>query len=48
MKNGADDCGVELWPLPQEWWDFRLPPAFTENYAPLRDAALPAAMRMMG
>lgn len=48
MMSAADECEAALWPLPQEWWDFRLPESITEGYAPLRDEDLPAAMRMMG
>ncbi len=47
MTRAAKNLGIPLWPLPQEWWDFRLPLEITENYAPLRDADLPLTMRMM-
>ena len=46
MLGAAQECGVELMPLPQEWWDFRLPPEMYERYEPLSDGALPAEMRM--
>lgn len=42
----AHKLGIALFPLPQEWWDFRLPPAYTDRYAPLSDADLPPHMRM--
>lgn len=48
MLQAAQNCRRDLWPLPQEWWDFRLPLAVTERYAPLSDADLPPEMRMMG
>ncbi|MGB4058520.1 MAG: M15 family metallopeptidase [Alphaproteobacteria bacterium] len=47
MVNAAAALGLPLQPLPQEWWDFRMPPDVYENYAPLSDADLPDAMRMM-
>ena len=42
----AHKLGIALFPLPQEWWDFRLTPAYTDQYAPLSDADLPPHMRM--
>lgn len=42
----AQDVGVEIDPLAQEWWDFRLPQAVYEDYAPLADADLPSEMQM--
>lgn len=46
MMDSARRCGVRLWPLPSEWWDFRFPPDIYERYAPLSDADLPPDMRM--
>ena len=46
MMNAAHECNVELWPLPQEWWDFRLPPKLYERYAPLSDKELPERIVM--
>ncbi len=37
---------LPLLPLPSEWWDFRFPGSFTENYAPVSDIDLPEIMRM--
>lgn len=48
MLDAARTCGHDLWLLPSEWWDFRFPPAVYSRYAPLRDADLPAHMRMCG
>lgn len=48
FEDAAEKLGVPLFPLPQEWWDFRLPPAYTDLYAPLSDADLPPHMRMCG
>ncbi len=47
MIDGALRCGVEILLLPQEWWDFRLPRAVYEAYAPLSDADLPREMWLM-
>ena len=46
MGDAAARCGVEMLGLPQEWWDFRVPRAVYEAYAPLSDADLPPKMRM--
>jgi len=46
MLQAAQEAGRELVPLPQEWWDFRFPHAYTSLFAPLRDADLPPEMRM--
>lgn len=48
MVNAAQELHVPLLPLPQEWWDFRLPKEVYEAYAPLSDADLPPEMRMTG
>ncbi|MBU6476000.1 MAG: D-Ala-D-Ala dipeptidase [Alphaproteobacteria bacterium] len=46
MMDAAKSLGRELLPLPQEWWDFRFPYAYTNTFAPVRDAGLPEDMRM--
>lgn len=46
MMQAAAEAGRELLPLPQEWWDFRFPYAYSNLYAPIRDRDLPAEMRM--
>ncbi|MCE9507241.1 MAG: D-Ala-D-Ala dipeptidase [Alphaproteobacteria bacterium] len=46
MLQAAQAAGRELVPLPQEWWDFRFPHAYTSLFDPLRDADLPLEMRM--
>ncbi|MEZ5918642.1 MAG: M15 family metallopeptidase [Alphaproteobacteria bacterium] len=48
MRESAVSLGSDLFPLPQEWWDFRLPPSFYERFAPLSDSDLPEEMRMAG
>ena len=46
MVKAAAMLSTPLMPLPQEWWDFRLPTKTYERYAPLSDADLPPDMRM--
>lgn len=45
MMSAASALGIELLPLPQEWWDFRLPPHINEQFAPLSDQDFPKEMR---
>ena len=47
MLSAAEDLNIELLALPQEWWDFRLPPEVYERFAPLSDEDLPQNMRMV-
>jgi D-alanyl-D-alanine dipeptidase len=46
MGEAAAAQHLPLIPLPSEWWDFRFPKSFTDGFAPVRDADLPAFMRM--
>jgi len=46
MQQAAALLALPLLPLPQEWWDFRLPAEIYDNYAPLADHDLPPQMRM--
>lgn len=46
MKTSANSLKTPLLPLPQEWWDFRLPQKIYQGYAPLSDEELPVQMRM--
>jgi D-alanyl-D-alanine dipeptidase len=46
MLQAARAAERELVPLPQEWWDFRFPHAYTSLFAPIHDADLPPEMRM--
>ncbi len=46
FMQAADELGVEVLPLKSEWWDFRFPAKYSEQFAPLSDADLPPAMRM--
>lgn len=45
--DAAVDAGEALWPLPHEWWDYRLPPFVYERFAPLKDADLPEHLHLM-
>lgn len=47
MQTAADLLDFPLYPLPQEWWDFRLPEDIYSAYAPLSDVDLPPEMRMV-
>ncbi|MBI3441982.1 MAG: D-Ala-D-Ala dipeptidase [Proteobacteria bacterium] len=46
MMQAAKEAGRELLPLPQEWWDFRFPAAYTSLFEPICDTRLPPEMRM--
>ena len=46
MNEAAQALNIPLFPLPQEWWDFRLPAEIYQAYAPLSDTDLPPEMRM--
>ena len=41
MVSAASDLGLQILPLPQEWWDFRFPADIYEAYEPLSDAEVP-------
>ena len=47
MMRAAESVGRELWPLPQEWWDFRFPNDETAQFEPVRDADMPMWLQMM-
>lgn len=47
MVDAARDLKLPLLPLPQEWWDFRLPPEVFNLYKPLAEKDLPPFMRMI-
>ena len=46
MMDAARILGLTLIPLSVEWWDFRFPAEYTNQYAPLDEIDLPAQMRM--
>ncbi|MGH1456613.1 MAG: M15 family metallopeptidase [Alphaproteobacteria bacterium] len=47
MSRAADDWGLPLFPLPQEWWDFRMPPETFNQYTPISEDDLPDEMRLL-
>ena len=44
--ESAQKLGLPLLPLPSEWWDFRLPGAYSGIFAPLSDADLPGPLKI--
>lgn len=46
MKQAAR-LNLPMLPLPSEWWDFRFPRSHYEQWAPLSDADLPPALKMI-
>lgn len=46
MVCAAADLNLPMLPLPSEWWDFRFPASYSEQYAPISDRDLPPEMRM--
>ncbi len=46
MMQAAADLRLELYPLPQEWWDFRFPAHYANLFAPISDANMPPEYRM--
>lgn len=47
MMDAAAAMDVPLLPLSVEWWDFRLPPAISNQYAPLSETGLSQMMQMV-
>ncbi|MGM0421885.1 MAG: M15 family metallopeptidase [Pseudomonadota bacterium] len=47
MLRAAKHAGHALLPLPQEWWDFRFMPDYSNQFAPLYDADLPEDKKML-
>lgn len=47
MLYGAQACRRDLFLLPQEWWDFRLPHDVYSAYAPLSEADLSAQQKLL-
>ena len=46
MLEAASEYGHEILPLPQEWWDFRFMPDYSNRFLPINDRDLPADMRV--
>ncbi len=47
MLQAAKEQARELVALPQEWWDFRLPSSYSNQFAPLSDNELPDHMKLV-
>ena len=47
MCAAAKEQDLPMLPLPHEWWDFRFPAEYADEYAPLRESDLPANIKMM-
>ena len=47
MEDTAQALGIPLFPLPEEWWDFRLPHTFYSKYTPISEQGLPQNMRLL-
>lgn len=47
MLEGAQMAGHPLFPLPQEWWDYRLPLDIIKQYAPLGESDLNPDQRLL-
>lgn len=47
MQQAAETLSTPLLPLPEEWWDFRLPSDIYEQYEPLAESDLPADIRLL-
>lgn len=45
--QAAQSLSLPLLPLPSEWWDFRFPASYHQNYAPLREDDLPGPLKTM-
>lgn len=46
MVDAATNAGKPLLPLPSEWWDFRFPKTYIDDYLPIYDRDLPDTMKM--
>ena len=46
FMQSAENLGFPFLALSTEWWDFRFPAAYSEEFGPLRDADLPPQMQM--
>ncbi|MDH5721708.1 MAG: D-alanyl-D-alanine carboxypeptidase family protein [Alphaproteobacteria bacterium] len=44
---GSTGLGVPIFPLPQEWWDYRLPVDVFSQYAPLHEGDLYDDMKLL-
>lgn len=44
--DNASKMGIDIVPLPNEWWDYRYPQDVYEQFAPLSDDDLPAHIKL--
>ena len=44
--ESAKYLNLPLLPLPSEWWDFRFPASYSQNFEPLSDSHLPKPLQM--
>lgn len=47
MLGAAEKLGVPLLALPEEWWDFRLPASYYQQYMPLSEREVPERLRLL-
>lgn len=47
MARAARALDTPIFPLPQEWWDFRMPNEYFNQYAPISEFDLPPHMRLL-
>lgn len=47
ILQAAQKLNMPIFPLPQEWWDFRLPSEIYNLYAPISENDLPPEMRLL-
>ncbi len=47
MISAANDLASPLFPLPQEWWDFRMPNEFFNQFAPINESDLPDEIKLL-
>lgn len=47
MVEAAERLNLPMLSLPQEWWDYRFPASYTNNFAPLSDDDLRGDQKMM-
>lgn len=46
MVQAAIDLNFTIYPLPHEWWDFRFPSSYSNEFTPIHDADLPDGYKM--
>ncbi len=46
FRESAKTLNLPMLPLPNEWWDFRFPGSYADQFSPLHDKDLPPQMQM--